>query len=418
MVNLCPYFQVHQPDRLRDYKILEVGRSPFYLDEVANAKILQRIASLCYRPMTALLKKLIDQTGGRFKCAFSLTGNFIEQCERFDPTLLDSFRELFQTGSVELLAETYHHSLAFLFSKGEWLEQIELHKIKVQQTFGITPTVFRNTELVYADWLGTEINALGYKGTLCEGVDRLLEGRSPNNLYQHPQEQNFKLLLRNYNLTDDIAFRFTDQSWTEWPLSAQKYQTWIEKSAESGSLINLFMDFETFGEHQKEESGIFTFFEELVQNLLAEGKHHFVTPSEAIEKLVSVGPYSSPELTSWADTERDISAWKMNRMQEDAFARLQKLELSVKEIGHPDILAVWRKLTSSDHFYYMSTKYYTDGDVHQYFSPYETPYDAYINFVNVVTDLERRVEEASELKDRADRQSLREGKMLGEQSAI
>ncbi len=392
MVSICFYFQVHQPDRLRDYRVFDIGHSPFYLDDKKNELIMRKVANKCYLPMTKLLKRLVKETDGQFKCAFSFSGVFLEQCERFAPDVLEAFQELIAGGAVEVLSETYYHSLAFLYSVPEWKAQIAKHKEKVKELFGITPTVFRNTELIYADWIGEHIAEMGYKAVLAEGTDNNLTWRSPNYLYNHPTQNNLKILLKNYKLSDDIAFRFSNRTWNEWPLTTDKYVDWIDIAGLDGNVINLFMDFETFGEHQWDSSGIFEFMRYLPQKILERGHHDFITPSEAIERFPLIGSYNAPSITSWADQERDLSAWKSNRMQDNAFEEIYALEGKIKNLKDPEILDLWRKLTTSDHFYYMCTKYYSDGDVHQYFSPYDTPYDAFINYMNILNDLKLRIE--------------------------
>ncbi|MDJ0624765.1 MAG: glycoside hydrolase family 57 protein [Candidatus Caenarcaniphilales bacterium] len=400
MVSVCFYFQVHQPDRLRDYRFFDIGRSPFYLDDRNNDLIFKKVANKCYLPMTRLLKRLIKQTDGQFKFAFSFSGVFLEQAQRYAPQVLEAFQELVASGCVEILSETYYHSLSFLYSKEEWKEQIDLHKQKIWEVFGEKPKVFRNTELIYSDWIGEEISKLGYEGILAEGSDDSLGWRSPNYVYAHPKNPELKLLLKNYKLSDDIAFRFSNQSWGEWPLTTEKFANWIDNASVDGSCINLFMDFETFGEHQWDKSGIFEFMRYLPKELLKEGKHNFILPSEAINELPAVGSYECPNYTSWADEERDISAWNSNPMQKEAFEKIYSLENQVKETGDANLLDIWRRLTTSDHFYYMCTKNYSDGDVHKYFSPYDSPYDGYINFMNVFKDLELRLARSANVVER------------------
>lgn len=392
MVSVCFYFQVHQPERIRDYKIFDIGNSPFYLDDKNNELIMKKVANRCYLPMTKLLKRIIRQSKGEFKCTFSFSGIFLEQAEKYCPEVIEAFQQLVATGSVEILSETYYHTLAFLSSEEEWKEQIKMHKEKIQEVFGIVPTVFRNTELIYSDKIGELVSEMGFKAVLSEGVDANLGWRSPNYLYNHPTQENLKVLLKNYKLSDDIAFRFSNRSWGEWPLTTNKFISWLDEADSDANVINLFMDFETFGEHQWDESGIFEFMRYLPEQVIKEGKHTFALPSELIEQYQTVGSYSSPELTSWADKERDLSAWKSNPMQEETLEKLYALESKVKATSDKELLEIWRKLTTSDHFYYMSTKNYSDGDVHSYFSPYDSPYDAYIVMTNVLKDLEERVD--------------------------
>lgn len=353
---------------------------------------MKKVSRKCYLPMVDLLKRAINETDGEFKCSFSFSGVFLEQAEQFAPEVLENFRELVQSPSVEVLSETYYHSLAFLYSPLEWREQILEHREKIRKLFGVETKVFRNTELIYNNFIGEEISKLGYQGIIAEGVKGKLTWRSPNFLYQHPQDKKLKILLKNYSLSDDIAFRFSDKNWKEWPLTAEKYAQWIDVASLDGNLINLFMDFETFGEHQWEETGIFSFMQRLPHEILSRKTHDFILPSEAIKRYPVVGEYNCPEYTSWADQERDLSAWKSNRLQEHAFEFLYKLEERVKRVEQKELSKIWKRLTTSDHVYYMCTKYYADGDVHQYFSPYETPYEAYINFMNVARDLEYRIQ--------------------------
>lgn len=416
MVDICFYFQVHQPDRLKkSYRITDIGNSPFYLDEESNREIFLKVANKCYLPTVAVLKQLILETNGAFKCAFSFSGVFLEQAERFAPEVLAAFQDLVRTGSVEVLSETHYHSLAFLYSIDEWKKQIQQHKEKVKELFGVEPKVFRNTELIYANWVGKEIADMGYKAMIAEGVDWNLNWRSPNYVYENSLNGNLKLLLKNYKLSDDIAFRFSNRGWGEWPLTAEKYVSWLDFAGLDGNIVNLFMDFETFGEHQWADTGIFDFMRHMPHQALATGHHGFVTPSEAVEKYQSVGAYDAHNLTSWADTERDLSAWKSNRLQDDAFERIYSLENRIKALNNEDLLTVWKRLTTSDHFYYMCTKYYSDGDVHQYFSPFESPYAAYITYMNVISDLRVRVERAEAM--RANEVSAQEQETLEERKA-
>ncbi len=393
MVDICFYFQVHQPDRIRkDYRITDIGHNPFYLDEKANREIFIKVANKCYLPTVHVLKQLVEETHGAFKCSFSFSGTFLDQAERFAPEVLYAFQDLIKTGCAEVLSETYYHSLAFLYSIDEWKEQITKHKNRVKELFNVTPQIFRNTELIYSNWIGDQVSQMGYKAMLAEGVDWNLGWKSPNYVYNNVIKPEFKLLLKNYKLSDDIAFRFSNRAWKEWPLTAEKYVNWLDFAGLDGNIVNLFMDFETFGEHQWADTGIFDFMKHMPHKALAKGHHWFITPSEAVEKFSSVGPYDAHNLTSWADMERDLSAWRSNRLQEDALSKIYSLEHRIKRLNDPELLEIWRRLTTSDHFYYMCTKYYSDGDVHQYFSPFETPYEAYIAYLNVISDLKLRIE--------------------------
>jgi alpha-amylase len=389
MPSVCFYFQVHQPFRLKPYDVFKIGYDHVYEDEAKNREILDRVATKCYLPANQTMLELIDKHQGAFKIAYSISGVAIEQMENYRPDVLHSFQALAQTGCVEFLSETYHHSLSFLYSKQEFVRQIDLHKQKIDEHFHQAPSVFRNTELIYNNELASFISDLGYRGIVCEGLDNVLGFRSPDFLYHPPGNNRIKCLLKNYKLSDDIAFRFSNQGWAEWPLTAPKFAKWVHQVAGNGETINLFMDYETFGEHQWPETGIFEFLKQVPGEILKHPDFSFKTPTEVIRSTEVRGEYDVHTLSSWADLERDLSAWLGNSLQNDAMERIYALEKTVQ--GTP-LLNTWAKLLTSDHFYYMSTKYWTDGDVHKYFSHYDTPYDAYINFMNVVTDLEYRLE--------------------------
>jgi len=343
-----------------------------------------------------LILELIRTYGGQFRCAYSLTGLVLEQFEQYHPKVIESFKELAETGCVEFLAETYYHSLAFLYSREEFAEQVNLHRARIRQLFGQEPKVFRNTELIYNNELSNLVSQLGFKGIICEGADHILLGRSPNFLYRPPRCPEMKLLLKNYRLSDDIAFRFGNRDWEEWPLTAEKFTDWVNQVNGNGYLVNLFMDYETLGEHQWADTGIFDFMRHLPQEILRSGSNDFRTPSEVIGAYPTTDVLDVPHMISWADTERDLSAWLGNAMQSNALHELYKLEAQVKASGDPQILADWRILQTSDHFYYMCTKYFADGDVHKYFNPYESPYDSYINFMNVLDNIRFRLRQAGQ----------------------
>lgn len=393
MASICLYFQIHQPRRLRPYSVFETDGC--YFDDVRNRHILDRVVAKCYIPATELMLELIQRYEGRFRLAFSLTGSVLEQLQAAHPRVIELLQKTVATGCVELLSETYHHSLAFLYSEAEFKAQVELHAQAMQKYFGVRPRVFRNTELVYSDRLAQVLRQGGqHHGVLAEGVDRLLGARSPNQVYRSPAPSSLPLLLKNYRLSDDIAFRFSNRSWPHWPLTAEKYAQWIRQLDGSAEVVNLFLDYETIGEHQWAETGIFDFLRELPRQLLRDAPQRFVTPSEAIERNQAAGVvnvYQSPQLTSWADSERDASAWLGNAMQTNAMREVYELEPIIKQASSPQLLETWRNLTTSDHNYYMCTKYFDDGAVHKYFNPYDSPYDSYINFMNVLDDLRSRL---------------------------
>lgn len=392
------YLHVHQPMRIRDYSVFDTAINHNYFDEPDplsdrnNEKIFNKVADKSYRPMNALLEKLLAKHED-FKVSLSITGTFIEQAEQWGPDVLESFKRLVQTGRVEIVSETYYHSLAFFYSRSEFERQVEAHKAKVRELFGVETSVFRNTELAYNDSLAQWADQYGFKGILAEGWDPILDWRSPNFVYRPEGTKNISLLLKNYKLSDDLAFRFSNRAWQEWPLTAGKYTEWANASIDDAPLINLFMDYETFGEHQWQDTGIFEFFEDFVGRWLSNPKNTFYTVSEAIDANEPVGTLSMPSTVTWADAERDLTAWLGNDMQQEALRHLYALESDVLRTGDDALISDWRKLQTSDHAYYMCTKWFTDGDVHAYFSPYESPYDAFLFFMNAVRDLRWRLHE-------------------------
>lgn len=388
MPSVVFYFQVHQPYRLRRYSVFDTDRH--YFDDFKNAEIVRRIADRCYLPANKLMLELIRQHEGRFRLAFSLSGIALEQFEQHAPDVIDSFRKLATSGCVEFLSETYYHSLAFLYSRDEFRQQVEIHRQKIKQLFGVEPRIFRNTELIYSNDLAQLVSHMGYDGCLSEGADPVLGARSPNFIYSPPGGGKLKLLLKNYRLSDDIAFRFSNPKWEQYPLTAAKFATWISQINGHGEVAGLFMDYETFGEHQTAETGIFDFLRDLPGEILGHKDCQFLTPSQAIDWHKPKDTFDVPHVISWADSERDLSAWLGNAMQSNALHELFKLEGALKAKGDRDLLADWRKLGSSDHFYYMCTKYWADGAVHRHFSPYESPYDSYINFMNVLDNIQSR----------------------------
>ena len=394
MSAICFYFQVHQPYRLRHYTFFDIGQSPFYEDEDANCGILLKVARKCYLPMNALLLKLIKRHEGRFKVSFSISGTALDQFEAYAPEVIQSYRELMATGCVEMLSETYTHSLSFLYSPEEFRAQVRQHDDRIEELFGVRPVVFRNTELIYNNALARAVEDMGYKAILAEGADHVLGWRSPNFLYRPAGCDKLKLLLKNYSLSDDIAFRFSNHQWPEFPLTADKFTNWAQAAVASGNIINLFMDYETFGEHQWETTGIFQFMEALPDYILRLPGFGFVTPSEAADRYDPVADLDVHNFMSWADAERDLPAWLGNDMQHDAIEAVYRLEPKIRQLNNPGMLRTWQRLQTSDHFYYMCTKWFADGDVHSYFNPYGTPYDAYINYMNVLADFSLRLDAA------------------------
>ncbi len=400
MRTICFYFQVHQPYRLKPYRFFDIGEDHYYWDDFLNRSVMRRVAQKCYLPMNALLLDLIHKYNGKFKVSFSMSGSFLEQMEAYAPDVLESFQKLVATGKVELLNETYGHSLAALKSKTEFQNMVKKHQEKIKQLFnGYSPKVFRNTELIYSDQIGEMIAEMGYDVTLTEGAKHILGWKSPNYVYTNSIKPNLKVLLKNFQLSDDIAFRFGNKTWSDYPLTTDKFVKWINNVPQTEQVINLFMDYETFGEHQWAETGIFEFMRHLPEAVFKHTNYGFSTPSEVAAGVEPVGKISVPIPISWADEERDLTAWLGNDLQDEAFGKLYELEKKVNKINDPEIKRDWAFLQTSDHFYYMCTKFFSDGDIHSYFSPYDSPYDAFINFMNVLSDFILRVNEKLEVKE-------------------
>lgn len=388
MKNVCLYFQVHQPFRLKKYRFFNIGKDHFYFDDFLNRTVMQRIARDCYIPMNELLLNLIKQSGGKFKVSFSISGPALEQFGLYAPEVIDSFRALSDTGCVEFLAETWAHSLSSLKNRAEFEKQVTQHADEIERLFGQRPRAFRNTELIYSDQVGEIVEQMGYSTILTEGAKQILGWKSPNFVYANPLRQNQKVLLRNYKLSDDIAFRFSNKGWSEYPLTPAKYIDWVTDDCAKGEVVNIFMDYETFGEHNKAADGIFTFFQQFVTSAVEGGQIAFHTPTQVAEMCQSVAILHVPHPISWADEERDLSAWLGNELQDEAFNKLYDLRDRVVEVNDPNMTRVFNALQSSDHFYYMCTKWFSDGDVHSYFNPYDSPYEAFMNYMNVIADFQ------------------------------
>ncbi|MEJ0072940.1 MAG: glycoside hydrolase family 57 protein [Candidatus Saccharibacteria bacterium] len=390
------YLHVHQPFRIRHYTVFDSGVNHDYFnaayeDDASNERIAKKVAEKSYLPTNARLLQLLHDNP-QFKLSLSITGTVIEQLEKWAPEALASFQELTKTGRVEIVAETYHHSLAFFYSRREFEAQVKMHADKIREVFGQTPQVFRNTELCYNNDVAYWADQAGYKAVLAEGWDPVLGWRSPNYVYRPSYTENIKLLMKNYRLSDDIAFRFGNRSWSEWPLTADKFAGWLGDEQKATN-FDLFMDYETFGEHQWHETGIFDFLSHLPNEWLKNEHHTFMTVSEVADAFEPEDEIDVPNTITWADTERDLSAWLGNSMQTGAIQALYDLEDRVLGTGDLGLIEDWRRLTTSDHFYYMCTKYFNDGDIHAYFSPYQTPYEAYMNFMNAYHDVKFRLAE-------------------------
>jgi alpha-amylase len=397
MTDVVLYFQVHQPFRLRRYTFFDIAVEERYFDDGENKRILQRVAERCYLPMNALILDLIEKNDGEFRVAYSLSGTVIDQLEAWAPEALESFQALAATGHAEILGETSHHSLSSLTDLAEFEGQVVAHADRIERLFGKRPTTFRNTELVIDEKIAQKIEALGFTALLGEGADHLLGWRNAHHVYRPASCTQLDLLLRDYLRADDIAFRYSNKTWDQWPLTAEKFARWIHQAGPKDALVGLFMDYETFGEHQWKETGIFDFFAGVPAAVLANDRFRFRTPSDVAAEHEAVGTLALPRPVSWADAERDVSAWLGNPMQRAANDALYAIRPGVVELaaaGDARLLEQWRRLSTSDHLYYMCTKHFSDGEVHKYFSPYASPHDAFIAFMNVLDDLSRRVRQA------------------------
>jgi alpha-amylase len=388
---VCLYFQVHQPFRLKRYRFFDLGHDHYYYDDFSNESILRKVADKCYLPANKIILDLIQKHKGKFKVTFSLTGIVINQFRLYAPEVLESFKQLAETGMVEFLAETDSHSLSSLKNKAEFERQVEIHREMMRQFLGVETTSFRNTELIYSDQIGSWVADMGFKSMLTEGAKHVLGWKSPNYLYCNAINPRLKVLLRNFVLSDDIAFRFSNKQWSAWPLTADKYASWLNKLAPKSELINVFLDYETFGEHNWKETGIFDFLQHLPGAILKKTPYKFMTPTEVADSLQPVSAISIPSPISWADEERDITAWLGNELQVAALDKLYELSDRVFKCNDKLMNKDWEYLQSSDHFYYMATKFFSDGAIHAYFNPYDTPYDAFMNYMNILSDFEIRV---------------------------
>ncbi|MFA5105660.1 MAG: glycoside hydrolase family 57 protein [Candidatus Micrarchaeia archaeon] len=391
-MKICMYFQVHQPMRLANFSVFANGARPLlatYFDSDLNRQIMQKVARKCYAPANRLMLELLDKHPD-FRVSYSITGVFLEQCREFAPEVFESFRDLYRTGRVELLSETYYHSLSSLFqNKLEFVNQVEMHKDAMSQ-IGTVGRAFRNTETIFSNEIAFMAQSMGYTSILSEGLPQVLGWRSPNYVYGVAGAGKIKALLRNYQLSDDVGYRFSSKAWNEYPLTASKYASWLSHS--TGDVLNIFMDYETFGEHHWEDTGIFEFLRHLPGEAARHRNLEFSTPSIVAAETEAKGDIDVPSAISWADAERDTSAWLGNDMQRECFSLLQSMEAQVKESGDGELLHAWRMLQNSDHLYYLSTKSLSDQDVHNYFSPYESPFEAYINFMNILQDFKGRLD--------------------------
>ena len=396
---LCFYFQIHQPVRLRRYRFFDIGKRHDYFDEYVNRSTIRRITEKCYLPMNHLIMDLIKRYGTNFKVSFSISGSALEQFALHAPEVIESFKELAKTGSVEFLAETYAHSLASLSDTDEFERQVQRHTARMEELFGQKPVTLRNSSLIYSDQIGERVAAMGFESMLTDGAKHVLGWKSPNFVYTNVMNPRLKLLLKNSRLSDDLTLRFSDHSWHEWPLTADKYARWLKDSTRDSEIVNLFMNYETFGENQLAETGIFEFMRSLPEYIFSTTDFEFLTPSEAVKKHQPVAPLHVPYPISWADEEKDITGWLGNELQNEAFEELFKIQPKVEALNDPELNEDYSRLQASDHFYYMRTKLFSDNDYHRYVSPYETPYEAFINYMNVLSDFVARVEDMEKIRN-------------------
>lgn len=393
MKSLCLYFQIHQPFRLRTYRFFDIGADHYYYDDYTNKHIARRIANQCYLPANLVLHNLIKEYGAACKVTFSISGTALEQFKMYAPEVIESFKKLAKTGNVEFLAETYSHSLASVVNPEEFKRQVKEHSDTIWNLFGVRPVTFRNTELIYSNDIAGQVLEMGFQTMLTEGAKQVLGWKSPNYLYCSASHDRLKLLLRNYQLSDDIAFRFSQKDWSDWPLTADKFMGWLNMIDKKQEIVNLFMDYETFGEHQKADTGIFEFLYAFIAKVIQSGKWRLLTPAEASGELQPIAGLNVTHAISWADAERDLTAWKGNDLQDEAIETLYSYSHVLAQCDDKELLKDWHYLQASDHFYYMCTKWFSDGAVHHYFNPYSTPYEAFLNYMNVLSDFIIRVKE-------------------------
>ena len=391
MKSVCLFFQVHQPFRHRRYRFFDIGNDHYYYDDYANESILRNIALKSYLPTNKLLLKLADKLEGKFKVSFSITGLALEQFALYAPEVIESFQKLAKTGCVEFLSETYSHSLSALKDMRIFEQQVKLHEQKIVELFGHKPRVFRNTEMIYSDEIGEQIAKMGYNAILTEGAKHVLGWKSPNFVYVNAVNPRLKVLMRNFKLSDDISFRFSNTNWEDYPLTAEKFVHWLASSDPKEEVVNLFLSYESFGERQPKESGIFNFLESLPLKIIESPTLKFSTPTEVVDELQPISTVHVPNPISWADEERDLTAWLGNGMQKEAFDKLYNLRNQMAKCNNKELNKDWNYLQVSDHFYYMSTKYFSDGEVHSSFNPFDSPYEAFINYMNVLSDFRIRL---------------------------
>ena len=420
MKNICLYFQLHQPVKLRRYRFFDIGNDHYYYDDYANESNINKLAHTCYLPTNNILLDLFKKFKGKFSVAFSISGTMLDQLKIYAPEVIESFKAMAKTGCVEFLAETDSHSLASTRSFDEFKRQVATHVKLIEDTFGQVPVSFRNTGLIYSDEIGEAVSQLGFKVILAEGAKQTLGWKSPDYLYCNAIDPRLKVLVRNYHMSDDIALRFSNQSWSEWPLTAQKFKTWCDGLDQKEEIVNLFMNYETFGAVHSAETGIQDFLRALPEVMLEDPNYAFVTPAKAVQKLQPASAIHVPSATSWLDEERDVTAWLGNEMQVEAVDKLYALAPKVQKCTDEALLKDWQYLQSSDNFYYMGTKFFANGADRAFCSPYQTPYEAFINYMNILTDFAERLNAAvpDDQNDEVESLKAEKAKLLDEVSKL
>jgi len=391
MKTVCLNFQLHQPFRYRKYRFFDIGNDAYYYDDFANETILRKAADQSYLPANKIILEQILKYKGKFKVSYSLSGVVLDQFKLYAPEVIESFAKLAATGCVEFLSETYANSLVSIADERFFESQVKAHDDLIEELFGLRPKVFSNTELIYSDEIGDLVQRMGFEAMITEGAKHILGWKSPNYLYCNALNPRLKVLMRNFRFSDDLSFRFSNKGWSEFPLTAEKYAGWMNSLPKEEEVVTVFINYETFGKLQPKSTGIFDFLKKLPEAILKSGNLSFSTPSEVINDLQPVAAVHVPYPMSWADEERDLSAWLGNELQKEAFDKLYKLKDQMRNCTDATMLKDWDYLQTNDHLYYMCTKFFSDGEVHKYFNPYSTPYEAFINYMNVLSDFKIRL---------------------------
>ena len=389
MKTICFYLNVHQPIRLRTYRFFDIGASDYYFDDYQNRYIVRRMSERSYLPMNNLLMQLIEKYEGKFKLALSISGVTLDLFEKYAPDTLESFKRLVATGCVEIVGETYAHSFASLFKKAEFERQVKLQNQALKKHFGVKPKVFCNSELVYSDEIGAMVADLGFKAVITEGAKHILGWKSPNFVYANALNDKLAVLLRNYSLSEDIVMRFSNKQWSEYPLTAEKYVSWMLATGEGQQCINLCMDYEAFGDHHTADTGIFDFMQALPQQVFNSQQLQFGTPSEVVAQNKPVAAIHVPLPISWIDEERALTRWTVNDLQRDAFDKLYNLQIPLRS-KNQTLQEAYMAMQDCSNFYYMNMGNLAVDMTNKYTNPYGSAYQAYINYMNIISDMQIR----------------------------